>query len=228
MAQLEASKRQPRPHSLTLSSVRRTSPNADLLSPLDTTLDGSSGSSPKPDVEEWIAKARESIEAFEELIGAGGVGMTKDFLVEGDLENSGSDDDTYEFAVEDDDGEAAAFEVLSESAGAAGHRGRSTSSNTSGNSGGSGRPKKKSSNGSASQKLATLPGEAAPFGLIASLALKTTRRRSSGSAEDEDDVGVANEDFFRSMYPYPPRVIFILTYYADRSYTGFDKDSYVE
>jgi hypothetical protein len=213
MAQLEVSKRQRQPHSKTHTPAHRPSSSADLLSPLDATSGESSDHTPKPDVEEWIAKARESIEAFGEFIGAGGVEMTKDFLVDQDPENSGGsdDDDAYEIAIEDEEGEAAALEeLLADSAGTdndGGYQGRSSSSNISGHSGGSGGPKKKLSNGQASPKLVIIPGEAAPFGLIASLALKTRRRRSSGSVDDEDDVGVANEDFFRSPTPESARML---------------------
>ncbi|EEB91125.1 hypothetical protein MPER_10569, partial [Moniliophthora perniciosa FA553] len=61
-------------------------------------------------------------------------------------------------------------------------------------------PKKKDSG----EKLATLPSEAAPFGLMATLSLKNTKRGSSVEVEGpngEDNgegLGVANVDFFRA------------------------------
>jgi hypothetical protein len=154
---------------------------------------------PKPDVEEWIAKARESIEAFGGFIGAGGAGMTKSYLVNEDPEDSGSSgDDAYEFAVEDEDGETVEIGDHDSQ-----QQRRSTSremQSVHGSSVGSGFHKRDSS-GSGIQKLVTLPSEASPFGLIANLSLKHRKRRSGPSAEDEDNVGVANEDFFRpSMF----------------------------
>lgn len=212
IAQLEATKRQPQPRVRTLSSGRRSSPGADLLSPIDSTLSDSSDSSPKPDVEEWIAKARESFEAFGEFIGAGGVEMTKKFLVDEDPENSGgSDDDNYEFALEDDEGETTPIDELFAERSSSDHDGEQMGISTASVSGVNGGPvpvpKKKSSNGS--EKLVILPGEAAPFGLIASLSLKARKRRGSDvTADDDDDVGVASGDFFRSMFIILPPVLY--------------------
>jgi len=167
---------------------------------------------PKPDVEEWIAKARESIEAFGGFIGAGGAGMTKSYLVNEDPEDSGSsEDDAYEFAVEYEDGGT----VEIDSHGSR-QQGRSTSreiQSVSVSSVGSSFHKRDSSN-SGTQKLVTLPSEASPFGLIANLSLKHRRRRSSLIAEDKDNVGVANEDFFRPsvfnlpLYPFYAHIWF--------------------
>jgi hypothetical protein len=201
MAQLEMTKSQSRSQSAS-NSARRSSPGADLLSPLDPSSPGSLKPVPKPDVEEWIAKARESIEAFGGFIGAGGAGMTKSYLVDEDPEDSrSSGDDAYEFAVEYEDGETVEIDDHD-----ARQQGRSTSremQSVSGSSVGSGFHTRDSS-GSGTQKLVTLPSEASPFGLIANLSLKHRKRRSSPSAEDEDDVGVANEDFFRpSMFNLP-------------------------
>jgi hypothetical protein len=195
MAQLELTKDQPRPHSASIP-FRRLSPGADLLSPLDPSSPDPPQPVPKPDVEEWIAKARESIEAFGGFIGAGGAGMTKSFLVDEDPEDSGSSED-YEIAVEDEDGETVELDVGGEEDGGgndARQKRRSTSRETpsvSGSSMGSGH------SGSGTQKLVTLPSEASPFGLIANLSLKQRKRRSSPGIEEGDDVGVANEDFFR-------------------------------
>jgi hypothetical protein len=226
MAQLEVTKRQP--HVYTLTSVRRASPSADLLSPIDSILSDSSTSAPKPDVEEWIAKAPQSFEAFGEFINAGGVGMTKNFSVNEDPENSGgSDDDAYEFALEDEDGETTPIEEsLTKTTGTehdGGYKG-TFSASVSGMSIASGL-KNKSSNGS--ENLVILPGGAAPFRLIASLSLVARRRSSDGSAED--DGGVASRDFLKSMFI----VIFLvstfpLTVYSDRSLAGFRKVSHVE
>lgn len=225
MAQLESTKSKPQVQ--TLTSVRRVSPGADLLSPIDSSLSDSFNSAPTADVEEWIAKARESIEAFGEFIGAGGVEMTKNFLVDEDPENSGgSDDDAYEFALEDEDGETTPIEEshVKEQHGA-GQNGVATAGAVSGQ-------KRKSPNGA--EKLVILPGEAAPFGLIASLALKVGKRRDSGEAspEDDDEVGVASGDFFRSMLVFIHVNIYCLlpfnSVYSDRSLPRFCKVSHVE
>ena len=227
MAQLEVTKSQPQPQR-TSTSVPRSSPCADLLSPLDPSSPTSPELSPKPEVEEWIAKARESIEAFGGFIGAGGAGMTKDFFVEGDPEDwESSGDDDYEFAVEDEDGET--FGIDEFGAGEAGGESdarqnrRSTSrdkQSVTGSIVGSGTHKRQLSGGSTgTQKLVTLPSEASPFGLIANLSLKHRKRRSSPGTEDEDDVGVANDDFFR---PSVFKLRFLLSdahLHSCRSYT---------
>lgn len=203
MAQLESTKRQPKPITANLSAISHSSPAADLHSPLDPTSPDSQSPAATADVEEWISRARQSIEAFGGFIGAGGAGMMKSFLVDEDPEDSGSSGDDYEFALEDEDGETGEVENYnSQDAGLDMDKRRSSSrekESVSGNSVGSGVPRKKDSGGT--QKLATLPSEAVPFGLIANLSLKHSRRKSSSNVDDEDDVGVANEDFFRPSMP---------------------------
>jgi len=210
MAQLELTKSQSQPRSAA-ASIRRSSPGADLLSPLNPSSPSSPLPPPKPDVEEWIAKARESIEAFGGFIGAGGAGMTKGFLVQEDPEDSDSGGEVfYEFAAEDEDGEVAEVNEYGAEQGANETRQKSRSASRElrsigGTSGVSGASKRESS-GSGIQKLVTLPSEASPFGLIANLSLRHRKRRSSPGVENENDVGVANEDFFRpSPTPDPIR-----------------------
>lgn len=187
MAQLESTKSHPR---ISTVSIRRSSPGVDLLSPLDPSSPNSATS--KPDVEEWIAKARESIEAFGGFIGAGGAGMTQGFLVAKDPEDSSSSgDDAYEFAVEDEDGDTFEIDELPDRDGLV-HKRRSTSRDK--ESVGSGT---KSLSGTGTQKLVTLPTGGSPFGLIANLSLKHRRRRSSPGIEEEDDIGVANDEYFK-------------------------------
>lgn len=216
MAQLELTKASSQPSSS--GSVRRSSPGGDYLSPLDPSSPTSPDPVPKPDVEEWIAKARESIEAFGGFIGAGGTGMTKSFLVDEDEEGSGSsEDDDYEFAVEDEDGEPVEInqfgdEETSRRNGAVGMR-RSASRDIQsvGGSSTSGSQNKERRLSGTTEKLVILPSEASPFGLIAKMSLKNRRRRTSPGVEDEDDVGVANEDFFRhSMFRFIPWLIYSL------------------
>ncbi|CAK5268551.1 unnamed protein product [Mycena citricolor] len=156
-------------------------------------------------VEDWIAKARGSLAEFDGFIGIGGAGLSKRYLVEEDLEDSSSGDDDH--AVSDDDdlgdgtthGGAVDIEVMDSDGeevpvGHRGHRGvkdrqMSNSSSTTDRN-----PKKKDSGNT---KLATLPSEASPFGLMADLSLKTGLAESP-EAVDAPALGVANADFFRS------------------------------
>ncbi|KAJ7170596.1 hypothetical protein C8R43DRAFT_1231383 [Mycena crocata] len=153
-------------------------------------------------VEDWIAKARDSLAEFDGFIGIGGAGMPKSYLVKEDPEDSSSEEETgnvdssdepsaqeYEIEVLDSEGE----EVV--------HRGRrdktrqfSTASSNSTN--GDLRSPKKKDSGNA--KLATLPSEASPFGLMADLSLKKGRAESPEDMDRAPALGVANADFFRS------------------------------
>jgi hypothetical protein len=199
MAQLEMTNGSSQPRS-TSGSVRRSSPGTDFLSPLDPSSPSSPKPTVKPDVEEWIAKARESIEAFGGFIGAGGPGMSKAFFVDEDPEDSeSSGDGAYEFAVEDADGEPIGSpSVAGQSSRSASRKVRSCSDSSNGS-----LHRQESNGSSGTQKLAILPSEAAPFGLIAGLALKHRRKKNHPPVEDDDEVGIANEDFFRSMSWYP-------------------------
>ncbi|KAF5375594.1 hypothetical protein D9757_008502 [Collybiopsis confluens] len=157
------------------------------------------------DVEDWIAKARESLAEFGGLIGIGGANMPKSYFVEQDPEgssDSGNDTDSgeqvgsrndgeYEFAVIDDEGEewSPSHSELR----------RAPSKRLSGSSTGSvvGLKKKETT-----AKSVTIPNEAVPFGLMAELSLKQRKT----SEEPETETGVANADFFRlSPGPDPAR-----------------------
>lgn len=168
----------------------------------------------KPDVLDWIKKARESIEAFGGYINMGGPGVTKDLLGEDVLgwKDSSSSDDAEEYPegepeeegdihveVEDvdakPDGERPAsrgrtrlVEQLGESSSA---QGRDASKDS--------RRKKSRQR----DKLAILPNEAAPLGMLANLSLRASRSRKSSrspsvSTADDNDFGVANDDYFRA------------------------------
>jgi hypothetical protein len=52
-------------------------------------------------VEDWIAKARDSLAEFDGFIGIGGAGMPKSLLVKEDLEDSASDGEEEDEAAED-------------------------------------------------------------------------------------------------------------------------------
>ncbi|KII89885.1 hypothetical protein PLICRDRAFT_108635 [Plicaturopsis crispa FD-325 SS-3] len=159
--------------------------DADLHSPTLGSYDS------KPEVRDWLAEARASIDAFGGLIGAGGAGMTKSLLVDEDPEDSESDPDAYEEAVEDLYGEGSGVDESPRSE----DRARSTSKERD--------PAPKRSSG---DKLATIPSGASPFGLMADMALKKSRRRRSSVGSNADDVGLANDNFFRpSPGPDPAR-----------------------
>ena len=63
--------------------------------------------------------------------------------------------------------------------------------------------------GAGREKLAILPNEAAPIGMLANLSLRKSRRSRSSrsrsvSTADDNEYGVANEDYFRaSSKSYP-------------------------
>ncbi|KIK63161.1 hypothetical protein GYMLUDRAFT_41485 [Collybiopsis luxurians FD-317 M1] len=167
------------------------------------------------DVEDWIAKARESLAEFGGFIGIGGGNMPKSYFVEQDPEgssDSGNESESgdqatsqnegeYEFAIVDDEGEEWSPQES--------ERRRAPSKRLSGSSAGSvsvsGLKKKE-----ATAKSVTIPNEAVPFGLMAELSLKKQRKRGSSSEvemdEPETETGVANADFFRpSPGPDPAR-----------------------
>ncbi|OBZ72273.1 Protein priB [Grifola frondosa] len=159
----------------------------------------------KPDVLNWIAKAKESIEAFGGYINMGGPGVTKEMLGGDSIgidDVSDPDETEYEISVENVDGE------VSEADGAGRDEGVESERAMSGDEDigtGSGWTRSHTSRGSSgTQKLASLPCEATPIGLMANLSLKKNRRRhssrsrSEASADEQDEpVGLANDDYFR-------------------------------
>ena len=146
---------------------------------------------PTADVEEWIAKARESIDAFGGFIGAGGASVTQDYLVDEDPEDAGSSGEDYGFETVREN-EASGASVSEHDS----HDSVLVQSTNGDHRSSASKGSKKNSCGT-TQKLVSLPSEAHPFGLIANLALKNPKRRNSPDVEGEDAVGVANEDFFR-------------------------------
>ena len=135
------------------------------------------------DVQDWIAKARESIEAFGGFINMGGPGATRDMLSE-EQDDSGEIDLAIELDRSDDGIEANASG--DEGSIVTSRRGR----------GGSATPE--------SKQLATIPATEAPFGLMAQLALtrdralRKTPSKSDLGVEDEDDVGLARDGYFEA------------------------------
>lgn len=147
-------------------------------------------------IEAWISQARSSFAEFEGFIG---IGLPKSYVVDHDPEDSSEEDvgdshddeGGYEFAVVDDDGEGWTPEIKNT-------RRRSSGSSVGSNATRASTGARKKDSG---DKLATLPSEAVPFGLMADLSLKKNRHRGGSMEPDEqgDDkanVGVANDEFF--------------------------------
>jgi len=182
-------------------SEENASPPADLHSPLpnNTDLEDSDEDCAKPEVKDWMEKARESVEAGGFIVNAG---LRKSFINKQDLEDSYSDtdDEDYEFVVEgDEDGDEAIVEITED--GAEGDHAASIRNSIQQRDSRSISRDRSSIASNAlknEEKLVTLPSEAAPFGLLATMAMKTNRRRQSvGSVEEENDLGVSNNNFFR-------------------------------
>ncbi|KAJ7158827.1 hypothetical protein C8R46DRAFT_957558 [Mycena filopes] len=166
-------------------------------------------------VEDWIAKARDSLAEFDGFIGIGGAGMPKSYLVKEDLEDSSSeeedgeeggadqgssgDDPKPEYGIEvlDSEGEDVTHQ-RGRRGGPKMRQGSIASNSTNGNNNSGRRSPKKKDSGNA--KLATLPSEASPFGLMADLSLKKSRAESPEGMDNGEApaLGVANDNFFRS------------------------------
>ncbi|KAJ7650362.1 hypothetical protein FB45DRAFT_16338 [Roridomyces roridus] len=208
MTQLEATNARQRPPNLDALPL---TPSSGLHSPVLTPTSESTShftsdlGSPKDSdannkvVEDWIAKARDSLAEFDGFIGIGGAGMPKSYLVREDLEDSASDDG-FEDVTDDPEGEYG-IEVLDSDGEEVPQRGRRNKmrqySASSSNSANGGLDQKKKDSGG-SDKLATLPSEASPFGLMADLSLKATRAESPQAMDRNQALGVAGADFFRS------------------------------
>lgn len=141
------------------------------------------------EMQDWIAKARASIEAFGGYISMGGPSATREML-------AGDDDYEGRAGATREDGESVELTVdgaEEDGEGASGDEGSVVTS-------------RRVRHGSATPeqaRLATIPNEAAPFGLMAQLSLhkdKSLRRMKSKSdvgEEEDEDVGLANDDYFR-------------------------------
>ncbi|KAL1949311.1 hypothetical protein VTO73DRAFT_8192 [Trametes versicolor] len=175
----------------------------------------------KPDVLDWIKKARESIEAFGGYINMGGPGVTKDLLGEDVLgwKDSSSSDEAEEYPEGEPEEEGDIHvEVEDVDAKPEGERPASRGrtrlveqpdegSSAQGRDASKGSRRKKSRQ---RDKLAILPNEAAPLGMLANLSLRASRSRKSSrspsvSTADDNDFGVANDDYFRASSPGPDR-----------------------
>ena len=132
---------------------------------------------------EWIRKARESLEAFGDSIRLGSSSTAKKDLVDQDLEDSPSSEGEYGIANESS-GSEDEFDIghLSPKARGPVHERKLLG---------------KSSPSSA--KMVSLPAQASPFGMMAALSVGRARtKRPASVVSDASDLGVANEDFFRT------------------------------
>ncbi|KAI0749472.1 hypothetical protein C8Q80DRAFT_1269350 [Daedaleopsis nitida] len=182
----------------------------------------------KPDVLDWIAKARESIEAFGGYINMGGTGATKDLLSGGDLlgwKDSSSESEDAEGDSEEDgyksdlhvevrDVDAKQAEV---------QRGRARPEGPPANEASTSQAKSDATSSSrrtsrrpksaTREKLAILPVDATPIGLLANMSLKKkprsrkSSRSPSVSTTEDNEYGMANEDYFRASSPSPDRSV---------------------
>jgi hypothetical protein len=200
--------------------------------------DGHSARSPtvSPDVQDWIAKAKESIEAFGEFVGMGGAAIAKSLLVDEDLEDEESseeddhsededgvivqrpketDHDEYAIAVEDSDGEEAPGSTDWNDVGSSKSGNRRSSGSSMGGGPTGTAPStphvKKKELGGAAKKLSVIPPKTSPWGLMANLNRKNnlSRKGSEENSDAEGDVGVARGDFFSPSEFTPSDKIFI-------------------
>ncbi|KAH9041647.1 hypothetical protein EDB85DRAFT_2242516 [Lactarius pseudohatsudake] len=142
---------------------------------------------------EWIAKARENLEAFGDFIRLGGSSTARSDLVDQDLEDSSSSDDGHPI---DEDSSRSEDELdvdrLSPEI-----RGTVRERTLSGKGSPSGRA-----------KMVGLPAQASPFGMMATLSVRNIKPKGPASViSDASDLGVANEDFFRMRKE--PRIYWI-------------------
>lgn len=156
---------------------------------------------------DWIARARESIKAFGGYISMGGPSATREMLAaeEEDEDEDGVqlvgdlDNDYFEVDVEAAEGGDDEGALYSGDEGSVATSRRSASE----------APVKK-------DRLATIPSEDAPFGLMANMHLstRTLRRAQSKSSvggpdeETKEDVGLANVDYFRPSEALRSRFFF--------------------
>lgn len=131
---------------------------------------------------EWIAKARESLEAFGASIRLGSSSTAKKDLVDQDLEDSTSSEGDYRLANESSgsEDEFDTGHLSPKVRGRMHERGPSSKTSPSGT------------------KMVSLPAQASPFGMMAALSVGQARsKRPASVVSDASDLGVANEDFFR-------------------------------
>jgi hypothetical protein len=158
----------------------------DVASTYDASSVSAADSGISQENQEWMTKARENLDAFGEFIRLGGSSTDKKDLVVQDLEDSSSSDDDYHLARESS-GSEGDVDIDVDHPSAEKHTPISEW-----------RLSRKSSPGDHT-KMISLPGQASPFGMMAALSVRKTRsKRPSSIVSDASDLGVANEDFFRT------------------------------
>ena len=165
------------------------------------------------DVADWIARARQSLDHFGSLVGIGGAAMPQRYLIRESYEESdssdddefvdvseelddfGNPDDRYEVAVEEPNGDDMGSEGPGDPSLQLRHKSSASSFGTTGTANGSYRKKVPGE----LSKPASLPVQAAPFGLFGNLMLKNPRSRAGSAERDDEDKGpgIANENFFK-------------------------------
>jgi hypothetical protein len=185
------------------------------------------------DVQDWLIKAKESINAFGGYIGMGGGAVPKSFLLDEDPEDPVSSDDDYDyedyedgvivtklksddddnadddadidFTIADSDGS----EHIDDTQWSRGPRARTFTSSSAGATPNQ-RPKELAGGGGGmTDKPLAIYTKTSPFGLMAAMLNKKKHmgRRSSDGGSDaapDRDVGVAGDDFFSpSQYSRP-------------------------
>jgi hypothetical protein len=195
-----------------------------VLSPTNTASGPYFGSEPDENgdattnkaVSDWIAKARQSLDHFGALVGIGGGALPQRYLIrenyEGldssddeefvdvseELDVFGNSDDRYELAVEEPNSDDMKSEGLSGR-----HSLLHKSSASSFGTNGTGNTQFRRRGQGDRSKPASLPVEAAPFGLFGNMSLNSRSRANSAEREDEDKrPGIANEDFFKPSERY--------------------------
>ncbi|KAG1733649.1 uncharacterized protein EDB91DRAFT_1300017 [Suillus paluster] len=188
MAELEATNRRAASVSLSSPSITAAplspSCSVDLHSPTLDPNTPADSAPPKPEVQDWIAKARASIEAFGGLIALGGT-TTQSMLVDQDPNKFTDNDTVYGFDFEDDTDDEGDGYATAEDSGRSHSRERQSPNALA---------KKKEL---ADQKSGMLPPAASPFGLMAHLSIRSNARGKSAEPEPQDAVGVASADFFK-------------------------------
>jgi hypothetical protein len=189
MAQLDITNRQVAPASVSSPSITNIpmspSSSIDLHSPTLDPNTPADSAPPKPEVQDWLAKARASIDTFGGLIGLGG--STHSMLVDEDPEKYDSDEEVYGFDFEDDDTDDEGNGYATAEEGGRSRRSQSRERHSP-----TALAKKKEL---ADKKLGMLPHADSPFGLMAHMANRA--RGKSAEPEPQDAVGVANVDFFK-------------------------------
>lgn len=141
------------------------SPGSSIHSPMES---NSESVVPNAEIQDWISKARVSIQEFGGLIPAGDPTDTDDPYLSDEAEEYSDDESGYATAEDD-----ASRDVGSPASSASRRQPARTA------------------------QLKMLPGEDAPYGLMAALAIRKNAREKSVEPESSEALGVASADFFR-------------------------------